>query len=388
MFILLVGSISATVLSQAFSGVNAGHERFIFSRVADSICMLGKVGVVAAVLATGHRAIGLVCAEASINAALLLLNAGYAVLVLKVRFRLHFWDRELFGELIRFAFWTFIAALVLQINFRLGSVLLGVLTTTSMVGIYAIALQINTLYNMLPTAISSVFLPRITRLVVADASGEEMTRTIIPPSRFQLMLLGCILGGFVLFGRQFIRLWAGADYVPAWSAALLILVPVTIPLCQNTILSILYAKMLNRDRALLTLAFATLSGVCGWFLIPVLGLYGPALATGMALLLGHGVVMNLYYHLRVRLDIPLFVRKVTERVLPVILFSTAAATPLVVLPVGEGWFGLCIRLLLFLTLYASTMWLYGMSEGERALLQVTFLSGIKGRFAAADGGGE
>lgn len=380
MFIILFGSICATVLGRAFAGVNAGHERFVFTRIIDSICMLAKVVVVAAVLALGHRAIGIVFAEAFINTAILMLNAAYAVIVLKIRFKLHYWDWSLFSEVLRFAFWIFLAALVLQINFRLGSVMLGAMTTTSLVGIYAIALQINTLYNALPTTISSVFLPQITRLVVNEANGEQLTRTIIGPSRYQLMLVGCVLGGFILFGRQFISLWAGTEYIEAWVAALLIIIPVTIPICQNTILSVLYAKMLNRDRALITLAFAVISGVSAVFLIRVFGLYGPAIATGLALLVGHGLVMNLYYHYHVGLNMWLFFKKVSERILPVIVVSTIAGSAFIYLPVGGGWIGLAVRLILFLVLYSLSMWLFGMNESERFLFRSAFRGVIRVAF--------
>ncbi|MDX9787095.1 MAG: oligosaccharide flippase family protein [Desulfobacterales bacterium] len=386
MFMILLGSICATIIGRAFIGVNAGHERFVFSRITDSVCMWVKVGVVAAVLALGHRAIGIVIAEAFINVAILALNAAYAGIVLKVRFKLHYWDWSLFGEVLGFAFWAFLAMLVLQINFRLGSILLGAMTTTSLVGIYAIALQVNTIYNTLPSMISSVFLPRITRLVVEDADGELLTRAIIGPSRYQLMLVGCVLGGFILFGRQFISLWAGPEYVGAWATALFIVAPVTIPICQNTILSILYAKMLNRDRALITLAFAVISGVSAVFLIRAFGLYGPAIATGLALLIGHGVVMNLYYHYYVGLNMWLFFKKVSERILTVIVAVTVVGAALVYLPVGEGWVGLTVRLILFLILYALSMWLFGMNESERALFRSAFQAGIRVTFAV--GGGE
>jgi len=382
MFIILLGSICATLLGRAFVGVLAGHERFVFSRVTDSVCMLAKVGVVAAVLCMGHRAIGIVVAEAFVNIVILILNAGYAFIVLNIRFKLHYWDWTLFSEVLRFAFWTFLAAVVLQINFRLGTFVLGVMTTTSMVGIYAIALQINTLYNLAPSTISSVFLPQIIRLVVDEADGAQLTRAIIGPSRYQLMLLGCILVGFILFGRQFIRLWAGDGYVDAWATALFILVPVTIPLCQNTILSVLYAKMLNRARALITLAFAVIGGLGAVFLIHTFGLYGPAIATGLVLLVGHGLVMNIYYHNCVGLDMWLFFKKVTERIVAVIVAVMLVGCALVYLPVGSGWCGLILRLLVFSITYALTMWFYGMHEGERSFFRVMFLGLVKGRFAA------
>jgi O-antigen/teichoic acid export membrane protein len=385
MFIIFLVSIAATVLGRAFVGVNSGHERFVFSRITESICAIAKVGVVAAVMAIGYRAIGIVVVEALINLVILGLNAAYAGIVLKVRFKLHYWDWNLFSEALWFAFWTFLAALVLQINFRIGSVLLGVMTTTSLVGVYAIALQINTLYNMLPTTISSVYLPQITRLVMEDASGDQLTRAIIGPSRYQLMLMGCLLGGFILFGRQFISLWAGPQYLEAWATALIILVPVTIPLSQNTILSILYAKMLNRDRALITLACAVISGIFAVFMIPPLGLYGPAIATGLALMIGHGVVMNVYYHCKVELNMLFFLKKVSERILFVIIAVTIIGSGVNYLPLGDGWVSLAVKLSLYFAVYALSMWLYGMNESERSLLRTMFFSSIKVTFAMGKG---
>ncbi len=380
MFIILLGSICATLLSRAFIGVNAGHERFVFSRIIDSICMLAKVGVVFAVLSMGYRAIGIVAAEAFINIVILTLNAAYAVIVLNIRFKLHYWDWSLFVEMLRFAFWTFLAAVVLQINFRLGPILLGAMTTTSLVGIYAIALQINTLYNLVPTTISSVFLPRITRLVVDKADREQLTQAIIGPSRYQLMLLGCILGGFILFGRQFISLWAGPEYIEAWATVLFILIPVTVPLCQNTILSVLYAKMLNRARALITLAFAIINGVSAIFLTRIYGLYGPAIATGLALLIGHGLVMNLYYHYYVGLNMRLFFKKLSERIVLVIVAVMLVGCTIVYLPVGNGWVGLAMRLMLFLAIYTLSMWFYGINKGERLFFNMMFQGIIRGNF--------
>ena len=155
-------------------------------------------------------------------------------------------------------------------------------------------------------------------------SAMNLRAPSISPSRYQLILVGGVLGGFILFGRQFISLWAGVDYLAAWPTSLFILLPVTIPLCQSTVLSVLYAKMLNRDRALITLAFAVFSGVSAFLLIRPFGVYGPAIATGLALLIGHGLVMNLYYHYHGGLNMRLFFNKVTERILAVIVINTIA----------------------------------------------------------------
>ena len=245
------------MLGKAYIGVLDSYERFVFSRVVTIVCLLSKIGLVAAILAWGANAIGVVVAEAVINVVSLVANCLYARFALKVRFHYRYWDWRLFKDVLAYSFWLFITTLVLQINFQLGRVMLGIMTATSLVGIYAVGMQFNTVYNGMSSALKQVLLPKTVRMVVNNSSGEELTRFLIGPSRYQLMILGGALTGFLLFGRQFITLWAGPAYIDAWTIASIVMVPVSIPLFQNVIILILEAKALNRTRALINLGTTT-----------------------------------------------------------------------------------------------------------------------------------
>ena len=50
--------------------------------------------------------------------------------------------------------------------------------------------------------------------------------------RVQFILLSLICSGLI-FGQPFINMWAGNNYSEAYSIALLLIIPVTIPLIQN-----------------------------------------------------------------------------------------------------------------------------------------------------------
>ena len=54
--------------------------------------------------------------------------------------------------------------------------------------------------------------------------------------------LGGALCGYIVLGKEFIRLWLGDGYSFAWIVGLLLMVPTTIPLVQNVCLSILRAQ--------------------------------------------------------------------------------------------------------------------------------------------------
>ena len=64
---------------------------------------------------------------------------------------------------------------------------------------------------------------------------------ICPSNRsVQYVVMAFILSGFIVFGKYFIRFWAGDGYGDAYTIALLFLVPLTIPLIQT--LALLFCK--------------------------------------------------------------------------------------------------------------------------------------------------
>lgn len=53
-----------------------------------------------------------------------------------------------------------------------------------------------------------------------------------------------VLSGFVIFGKEFITLWVGPVYEPAYAMAIVVMVPFTIDIVQNLGLTIL--QVMNR----------------------------------------------------------------------------------------------------------------------------------------------
>ena len=95
---------------------------------------------------------------------------------------------------------------------------------------------------MLSTAISSVFLPKISQMVSSGVNNEILTDEMIKIGRLQGYIIFCMLFGFILFGQKFIEIWAGEEYQDAYYLTVIIMIPLAIPLVQNLGISILQAK--------------------------------------------------------------------------------------------------------------------------------------------------
>ena len=115
-----------------------------------------------------------------------------------------------------------------------------------------------------------------------------------------------ILSSFIVFGKQFIVLWAGNDYAEAYYLSLMFFVPLTIPLIQNLGIIILQARNQMKFRSLLYIIIALCSLALSILLTQRYNYYGCAFATGLALLLGQGLIMNIYYQKKQNIDMIAF----------------------------------------------------------------------------------
>ena len=149
------------------------------------------------------------------------------------------------------------------------------------------------MYMQFSTAISTVFLPRVTGMIAAGDDDKEISDLFIRTGRIQFIVMSLILSGFIVFGKQFITLWAGEDYIEAYTICVLFFVSLIIPLIQNLGITILQAKNQMRFRSLLYLAIAAVALILQIVFAKKWGGIGCAIAISGALLLGQGLIMNI-----------------------------------------------------------------------------------------------
>jgi O-antigen/teichoic acid export membrane protein len=367
MFVMLVFGTTAVIFDKAIVGALAGYERFLFPRGVYIARVILRISILVALLLLGHGAVAIVFVDTLINVLVLFINATYAFGRCKLRVRLYHWDPSLIFEVLSFSFWVFLTLLATLLWWRMPQVLVGIYTSTSVVAVFAVAMLLNGLYQSLATVISSLFLPQATRLVMCGATGEELTNFMIRPSRYQLMLLGAVLCGFLLYGKQFITLWAGPDYELAYAIAATVMIPITVPLVQALGVSVLQAKNKHAFRAVLYLFLAICNTVASIFLIKRFGSMGAAIGTATTLLIGNVVAINLYYHYVIGINIPRFFRQLTKGILPASIVSSTLGACLLFLP-GDSWAIFLVRCSGFSFVYCLMLYWFGINDSEKEFI--------------------
>lgn len=367
MFVILVINLAFTLPMKSFTGIMTAYEKFIIPRALSISRVLIRALIIIILLSIGYKAIAIVVVDAVLNLLMLLITMLYVFIRLDVKIKLHYFDLYIIKDILSYSSLIFISVIVDQIYWRIGHLILGIVASTSEVAIFAIGMTFGQYFITFSTAISGVFLPRITNMVVKKASGEELTNILIRTGRLQFIVLGLVLGGFIVIGKRFILLWAGSNYGMSWLIALIIMIPLLVVLTQTIGISILQAKNMHGFRAVAYLAIAVLNTFISIHFAKVYGAIGAAVGTSLSLILGNIIAMNFYYHFRVKLNIPRFYKELSNGLLKSFILSLGIGGFLLFLP-GESWVNLIIQGLIFSFIYIFIIWIFGMNRYEKRLV--------------------
>ncbi len=363
MFVILIFNIAFTLPGGAFAAISSAYEHFVFSRAANIIKYITRSILVVVLLLYGGDAIGLVVIDTVMNLLIVLVNAYYVFKVLKVKFKFHSFQLDFVKEIFSYSVWIFVFGIVGLLQWKFGQLALGVIVDTTSVAIYAVGIMLGTYYGAFSSAISGVFMPKATKMIVSKANGRELTYMMVKVGRFSFLALLLIVGGFMLFGKQFILLWVGNSYNQAWLVALIIMIVYTIPLVQAFANTILEAKALFKFKAIIYISSIGFGAILGTIMVPTYGIYGMVIGTSAGWFLGI-VIMNLYYHKVVGLNIFTFFRKLLSKILPAYVLVMTIGYFLNYIE-GSNWTNLSIKVSLFSIVYIFTMYKLGIKEDEK-----------------------
>ena len=366
MIILLASYSSFFFATSVFSLNIDAYQRFFFSRAVSIVNTIINPIIQLPLLFLGCKSVGLTVASTLTGFFTIGLNVFYCIKFLKIKIRFNAFDLCLMKGIFIFSSFVLINMVADTINWNVDKLLLGMFIGPASVAVYAIGSQFNIYYMSFSTSISSVFIPKVNLMEAESADNGALCDLMTRIGRIQFFVLSLILSGFIFFGRPFIMFWAGQNYEQSYYIGLLLIVPITIPLIQNVGVEIQKAKNRHKFRSILYGGIAVGNLLMSIPLCRLYGGIGCAIGTGIALLIGDGVIMNIYYQRFIGLDMIKFWKEIIM------------ITPAFVLPVCAGilsmmffkYTSLWILMLFgaaYVVIFCASMWLLGLNGYEKRL---------------------
>ena len=364
---VLIISMAVTFPNSVFNCYVTAHEKFIFQKLLIVVQNLLNPCLTLPLLFLGYGSVAVVMVSAVLTLVVFASNLYYCLKKLGMKFAFRGLEFALLKEMAAFTFFIFLNQIIDQVNWAVDKFLLVRMVGPAVVTVYSVGGQINSLYIQMSTAISSVFIPKVNQIVAGSDDNGALTRLMAKVGRIQFIVLALILTGFVFFGKSFIGLWAGAGKEQAYYVALLLMLPMSVPLVQNLGIEIQRAKNKHRVRSVVYACLAVGNVILTVFLIPKWGVIGAALGTTVSLLCGNVLFMNIYYHKGLGLDMISFWKEIVKffpAVAVACLFGAAYCYFIAV----NGWLSLLISVVVYALVYAIAMWLIGLNSYEKQLI--------------------
>jgi len=322
LMIVLVIDMAVTFISSVFDSNIIVNEQFIFQQTRQLMKTFLVPLICVPLVLVGVGVLSIVITQLMITILFLILNMNYCFKNLNMRFRFNNLPIKLFKEVGTFSIFIFLNQIVDLVNNNAPNFILGMFRGAKMVATFSVAIMMKNMFFMLSGSLSNVFIPRVHQLVDTEQGTDVLTEFMVKVGRIQMTILFFILGGFIIVGKYFIRIWAGSDNINAYGLIIFMILPAIIPLSQNIGVEIQRAMNKQVFRSVIYIVFAVINVVCTVIGSIEYGLIGAASGYVISIIFANGFAMNWYYQSIIHLDMKRYWIETLKVIVPFVSVTT------------------------------------------------------------------
>jgi len=368
MMLILSFNLGITFFFSIYSSIISAYEKFVFQKILSLINSLLKPILMIPFLFLGFKSVTMVVIITIVNVFVLLAQWLYCRNKLNVRIKFHGFDKIMFKTIFGYSIWLFLGTVVDKINWNVDQFILGAVSGTIAVSIYSVAGQLNMLFINLSTAISNVFLPKMSKMIANNCSNDDLTNEMLKVGRIQLYIIYLAITGFILFGKEFIGLWAGSGFEESYYVALVLIIPAGFPLIQNLGLSIMQSMNKYKFKSVSTFIMAIFNLILSIFLAQQYGAIGAAIGTAIGQIVCNIILINVYYYKQIKLNILKFWENIFKMIIK-FLPITLIVIIFICISGFSGIYKLCIGGILYMFLFSLVSYFFVMNDYEKQVIK-------------------
>ena len=363
LFVIMSVNMAILMPKTVFATIAFSRERFVFIKGLGIINTLLTPILALPFLYAGGGTIAMSGIALGITVLDLLVNVWYCLFRMKCSFSFDKIPFYLIPGMLSFSIFIIIQGIMDQFNWQLGKLLLSHFVDSKAIAVYSVGLQFSMLFISFAAAFSGVVVPQIYDLV---SKGERtaLDALWIKIGRYQFYITFFIFLGFVLWGKIFIRLWAGSDYDEAYIVAILLMTPLVIHLCQMIGIEILRAYNKHARWVMIHLLFAVLGFLICIPLTKEYGVLGVSSGCCVTMFIVANVYDNWYYYKEAHLNVKAFFKELS-RLMPAAFIVALCGWIISRCFTVISWGDFLLNVSIFATVYAVIMYFVGMNDDEK-----------------------
>ncbi|MBQ3524282.1 MAG: oligosaccharide flippase family protein [Clostridia bacterium] len=380
LFSIAICNTVVSLATSAFSNAILAHEHFMVSKGTTIVMTIIKVLLSVVALKMGMSSKGVLTVHLITTCITRGIYVVYVVFKLKIVPSFKNIQFSFLKEVASYSSFILLQLIASYINSMSDQILLGMFAQGSavIIGIYSIGAQILQYFKTVGAHFTGVLMPGLVRLVDSKPTRETYEKEMIKIGRIVFMVLALVWCVFLVFGKDFICLWAGEENSQAYIVAIVLMFPTLFGYAQGTGYQLLQAMAKHKLPAIIQVGSAILHIILVIILIKWNALYGTVIGSFVSLFLCDMVIMTLMYKKQIGIRLKVFFGGMFKGTVPCLLLSTVVGFLLKTFKLNRfGWLGFVVNCGVMVAIYGVTMLLYGMNDYEKNLVFKPFKKILK-----------
>lgn len=370
MFIIVLMTTCVSIYSQVYGGALTGIERFIVPRLIRIVkIILGKIIAIVIVI-YGADSIGYTFDLFAFEMLSFVFLKVYSTRFVKFKkCRVAFSEIK---ELLVFTSFLLLQALASQLYWQIDKVVLGAMIGTEIVAVYSISLTLESLVSNISGSIKGMLLPRATKLSVEKDKQDSLMPFMVKGGRIVLIGYAIMYIGIACFGREFITLWLGVEFIDAYMVYIILGLSALLPSILGVGETVLRAYNKHQFLSRVSIIAALINVGLTIIGIKTFGYIGAAYATAAGLIIGSTLFPLLYYKKVFPFSIRLFLKGVFSKLVVCFLIVTLFGVMLNYAFPVYAWSNLFFKAVIMVFVYILMLYIYGFTSYEKNIFKSYF----------------
>ena len=290
-FLILLFNLVVSIGSVVFTAILNVNEKFIQLRLLTLISNIVPVIIIVLLVGKYNTILLIAITQFIINILINVYKFYYCKNFIKVKIELKQWNWGLFKRIISLSSSVLLVMIADQLFWRSNLLILGFYNRLDDIVIYSIATSIFINFITIGNVIPGIFSVKFLKLL---SERRNLSQIFLQISRYQFILLGLIFSGFCIFGKEFISLWIGKEYIIVYFITIIFLLAIMIDLCQSMLQVIMQFNNIYWYKSYIYIVLSIINLAVISFLISIfnVNIVTIAIVTAMLMFMGNSLFLN------------------------------------------------------------------------------------------------
>lgn len=356
-----------------FNGILTSYERFIEMKLCDMLNKIITIVITVAALLGGLGLYALVIINVSCNLITLVFKYYFIKRTTPIKVKFGKIKKESFLEVFGFSMWSTVVSIAKRFLQNIMPTIMSIVTSTTAITIYGIGSVIESYAYLIVSAITGMFMPKISRITADENKEERLNRLMCRVGRYQYFVIGLVFVGFVVVGKSFISLCYGKSRIDAYYVGVIMVLPQVFYAPQQIAQTTVSVENKVKDQAIVHIIAALLNIAIAFPLTKAFGAIGAAISICIIYFV-RMAIMNYIYHTKLHINMLSFYKECYLKMAPPIILTIFIGLAMNFFVFNRyssgvlGWASFFTEAVLIVLIYSLLMWVISFNEYEKGLV--------------------